>query len=243
MIGRNPCLFTPTIALLVGTIAVVPVARAQHEQTLFAELSQNAGNYPAEQSSASQTGSQAPWPYQAPRTHVTRRQLDAFAALAGESTEVVWQRLAADPGMIPLAIEAADARMQRQRRGRTMMVLGFSGFGVGTAAAILGAILWSKSDSSKCQSDAGCLDRLLDLEIIVVGGAAAAGGFVLGFCGVDKTDSQSEAETKALDRYKPLGVGRPPSILPSDRSPSDLSLSQTRSLGKSFRLPLLSFTF
>lgn len=244
MTRRTPRLFAIMIGPLVGAIAVVPVARAQAESELFAQPSQNTVIPPTERSRAIQTESPAPWPDQAPVTRFTRWQLDAFATLVGESTEVVLRRMAADPGMIPLAVEAADARMKRRGRGHMMAVLGFSGFGVGTAAAIFGAILLSRIDSSRCnQGDVGCLDQLVDIELIVAGGLAVAGGFVLGFCGVDKLNSQSEAETKALDRYKPVGVDRPPSAPLSDRSPSDPLVPRTGLSGKSFRLPLLSFTF
>lgn len=241
MTSRNPRLFAIMIGPLVGGIAVVPVARAQSAP---AEPSQNTVIPPAEQSRAIPTESPAPWPDQAPVARLTRWQLDAFATLVGESTEVVLRRMAADPGMIPLAVEAADARMKRRGRGHMMAVLGFSGFGVGTAAAIFGAVLLSRSDSSRCsQGDVGCLDQLVDTELIVAGALAVAGGFVLGFCGVDKLNSQSEAETKALDRYKPVGTDRPQTVPPSDRSFSGPLLPRSALSGKSFRLPLLSFTF
>ena len=41
-------------------------------------------------------------------------QLDAFAALVGESTSTVAWRIVTDPSLVPLAAEAADARMQRK---------------------------------------------------------------------------------------------------------------------------------
>ena len=45
------------------------------------------------------------------RATLVPAQLDAFAALVGETTSRVAQRIATDPSLVPLAAKAADARM------------------------------------------------------------------------------------------------------------------------------------
>lgn len=60
-------------------------------------------------------------------------QLDAFAALVGEPTNRVAQRLSNDPGVVPLAATAAEVRLRRKHTGKVLAIAGFTVFGVGTA--------------------------------------------------------------------------------------------------------------
>src|SRR5664279_4105840 len=53
-------------------------------------------------------------------------QLDSFAALVGEETSTVAQRIAADPSLVPFAAKAADARMRRKRTGKVLTITGFT---------------------------------------------------------------------------------------------------------------------
>jgi len=52
-------------------------------------------------------------------------QLDAFAALVGEPTSIVAQRIAAEPSLLPLSVKAADARMRRKHTGKVLTIAGF----------------------------------------------------------------------------------------------------------------------
>ena len=213
MIRPNTRLLAAAIGFLVGATALAPAVRAQ----------------------------EATGPDQAPMEPLTRAQLEAFADLVGDASEVVSLRLLSDPGMVPLAAEASDARVQRQRRGRTMVILGYTGFGVGAAVAILGGIAWSNFDSSKCSSEdqSGCnFDGLLGLGLIALGGGLLVGGLVVSVIGSNKLAKPSEAETQALERYDPLRAHRPPVLPPS----YSLALPAGPS-GKAFSLPLLSLTF
>ena len=61
-------------------------------------------------------------------------QLDAFAALVGESTSSVAQRTAKDPSLVPLAAKAAEARMRRKHTGKALTIAGFTILGVGSVS-------------------------------------------------------------------------------------------------------------
>jgi hypothetical protein len=241
MIHSNTRLFATTIGLLAGAIAIAPSAHAQEANSHSPESTAEAAKPPETQPHAFLKESPNVTPDEAPRVPLTREQLNAFAELVGDSSDVVSVRLLSDPGMLPLATAATEARMQRQGRGRKMAILGYTGFGVGAAAAILGGIVLSNYDSSKCTRDdeSGCdLDGLLGLELIVFGVVLGAGGLVVGAIGTNKLTEPSEAENKVLERYDPLRVKRPP-VMP----PSYSFVRPTGSAGKLFSLPLLSLTF
>jgi len=215
MPGQNTKLLAIVVGFLVGVQAAEPVARAQDESAHLAEP--------------------------ATAIPITRQQLDAFAALVGESKEVVSQRLIADPAMIPLVVEAADARMERRGTGHGMAVLGFGASGVGAAMIVLGAVAASREGSSRCAADGeGCDDwsGFAALGLIIFGAIAAVGGPILGANGIKKMNSETEIETEARKRYQSVGANRPP-VIP----PSHSFARPTGSSGTTFRLPLLLFTF
>ena len=122
-----------------------------------------------------------------------------------------------------------------------MAILGFTGFGVGAAAAILGGIVLSNFDSSKCTQDdeSGCnFGGLLGLELIVFGVVLGVGGLVVGVVGTNKLTEPSDAESKVLERHDPLRANRPPAM-----PPSYSFVRPTGSAGRLLSLPLLSLTF
>ena len=241
MIHPSTRLFAATVGLLTGAIAVVPSAHAQDANSHFPELTEDPAKPPAAQSHAFPMDPPSTSPDETPRVPLTREQLNAFADLVGDSRDIVSVRLLSDPGMLPLATAVIEARMQRQRRGRKMAILGFSGFGVGATAAILGGIVLSNFDSSKCTQDdeSGCnFGGLLGLELIVFGVVLGVGGLVVGVKGTQKLTEPSEAENKALERYDPLKASRPPAMPPSYSFVHPMG-----SAGKPLSLPLLSLTF
>lgn len=215
MIGQNAHLLAILIGFLVGARAAEPVVHAQDEHLRFAEL--------------------------AKLSPITHQQLDAFAALVGESKGAVSQRLIADPGMIPLAVEAADARSEHRETGHGRAVLGFGAAGVGAMMIVLGAVAASKYDSSRCAADGeGCDDwsGFAASGLIVFGAIAAVGGSILGTNGIKKMNSETQIETEARKRYQSTDAGHPP-IVP----PSYSFVRPTASPGTTFRLPVLSLTF
>ncbi|HEX7508458.1 MAG TPA: hypothetical protein VF550_16905 [Polyangia bacterium] len=238
----NTRLFAATVGLLTGAIAAAPSVHAQEANSRFPEPTEDAATPPEAQSHALPRDAPNTSPDNQARVPLTLEQLNAFADLVGDSSDIVSVRLLSDPGMLPLATAATEARTQRQRRGRKMAILGFTGFGVGTAAAILGGIVLSNFDSSKCTQDdeSGCnFDGLLGLELIVFGVALGVGGLVVGVVGTNKLTEPSEAENKVLERYDPLRASRPPPAMP----PSYSFARPTGSAGKPLSLPLLSLTF
>jgi hypothetical protein len=152
----------------------------------------------------------------------------------------VWQRLQLDPGLVPLAAAAADARMSRKSSGKTRTIVGFSIFGVGLGAGyviMLASIIGSadcnngSSYNSTCDNNAGS-GVIAGLLVMVV---ATGVGLGIGIPGIVSMARQSEAETAAVDRYQyPFA---PPA--PTPYYPGQSALPSPRA----FKVPLLSFSF
>jgi len=174
-------------------------------------------------------------------------QLNAFAALVGESTSTVAQRIAADPSLVPFAAKAADARMRRKHTGKVLTIAGFTIFGVGSVIGF--ELIMSGFGSyncpattnghSGCDPDPGYYARRDGLVVALVFEAI---GLAVAIPGIVKMASQSEAETEAAARY-------PPPAATSDGSPSSLpprlraGMPETPVRPTGFLLPLLSGTF
>src|SRR6266540_1905357 len=185
----NTRFFAATVGLLTGAFAVAPSVQAQEANSYLPEPTKDAAKAPDAHSHALPKDAPNTFPDEPPRVPLTLEQLNAFADLVGDSRDIVSVRLLSDPGMLPLATAATEARMQRQRRGRKMAILGFTGFGVGAAAGILGGIVVSNFDSSKCtqNDERGCnFDGLIGLELIVIGVVVGVGGLVVGVIGTNK---------------------------------------------------------
>jgi hypothetical protein len=75
---------------------------------------------------------------------ITTEQFTAFAELVGEPSAAVGQRLQIDPSLVPFAVAAADARVNRKTSGKSRTTVGFSIFGVGGIASY---VIWSSSFS------------------------------------------------------------------------------------------------
>jgi hypothetical protein len=179
------------------------------------------------------------------RAPLDSAQLEAFAALVGESTSTVAQRMATDPSLVPLAAKAADARRQRKHSGKVLTITGFSIFGLGTAIGF--EMIVASLGSYNCPSN-GCPEGgNHGLPGLVVALVSEAIGLAMAIPGIVKMARQSEAETEASARYRPVAA-------PHDGSASSSSLSSpTQSLRTElpetsmhptgFLLPLLSGTF
>jgi hypothetical protein len=167
---------------------------------------------------------------------ISREQLDSFAQLLGEDVPVVWQRLLLDPGLVPFATAAADARIERRRTGKVMTITGFTILGVGV---IGGYILFLSGyadlfcwDDSSCSGQAG--RKMLGGLVIML--ASTGIGLGIGIPGIISITRQTEVETAAVERYQYPGYQG----VPMPYAPPVQSLL---SPGKTLRLPLLSFTF
>jgi hypothetical protein len=172
-------------------------------------------------------------------------QLDSFAALVGEETRTVAQRIGAAPSLVPFAAKAADARMRRKHIGKVLTITGFTIFGVGTVIGLevissgLRPVNCPSSTTNGC--DTGGNVAQVGLAIALVSEAV---GLALAIPGIVKIASQSEAETEASAQYHPLAATR-------SSSPSSLWATQALRAGMpeaSMRpsgvlLPLLSGTF
>jgi hypothetical protein len=174
-----------------------------------------------------------------PASSLTRLQVDAFAELLGEPKEVVWQRLLADPGLVPFAAAAADTRMERKSSGKTMTIVGFTILGVGLITGYL-IILSGISDSMNCDFDSSC-SQSNDGRIttgFVIGLVSTGVGLAIGVPGIVRMAKQTEVETEAVDRYQYTGAGRQP-IFP----PGYSSALPGGARAKALNLSLLSFKF
>jgi hypothetical protein len=175
-------------------------------------------------------------------------QLDAFAALVGESTSTVAWRIATDPSLVPLAAKAADARMQRKHTGKVLTIAGFTIFGVGTAIGF--EMIVSSLGSYNCPSPAnncGAGGKDAARAGLAVALVSKAIGLAMAIPGIVKMASQSEAETEASDRYHPLVATNVGSTSSSSSSWPTQSLRagmpETPMHPTRFLLPLLSATF
>jgi hypothetical protein len=173
----------------------------------------------------------APLVAPSPTPSITPSQVDTFAELLGEPRERVEQRLLWDPGLVPLAAAAVDARRARKSQGKVMTIGGFTLLGVGAVVGFLVAlsgplICWDAA----CQSEADA--RARSGEVIAL--ASAGIGLALGIPGIVMLARQSEAEDKAVERYQISGVGAPP---------GNSRVLSTGSAGKTFSVSLWSFAF
>ena len=155
-------------------------------------------------------------------------QLEAFAALVGESTSTVAQRMATDPCLVPLAAKAADARVQRKHTGKVLTIAGFTIFGVGTAIGF--EIMVASMRPYNCPSNGCATGGNPGLPGLVVALVSEAIGLAVAIPGIVKMASQSEAETEASARYHPVAA------LPA-------GMPETPIHPTGFLLPLLSGTF
>ncbi len=175
-------------------------------------------------------------------------QLDAFAALVGESTSTVAWRIATDPSLVPLAAKAADARMQRKHTGKVLTIAGFTIFGLGTAIGF--EMIVSSLGSYNCPSPAnncGAGGKHAARVGLAVALVSEAIGLAMAIPGIVKMASQSEAETEASARYHPLvttndgSTSSSPSLWPTQSLQAGMPETPMHPTG--FLLPLLSGTF
>ena len=172
-------------------------------------------------------------------------QLDAFAALVGESTSTVAQRIATDPSLVPLAAKAADARMRRKHTGKVLTIAGFTISGVGTVIGF--SAIASGLRGVNCPSPANnCGEGGKDTARVglVVALVSEAIGLAMAIPGIVKMSSQSEAETEASTRCHPAAAtndGNTASSWPTQSLRAEMPEIPTLPTG--FLLPLLSGTF
>jgi hypothetical protein len=185
-----------------------------------------------------QPSEQAPAPAR-PAPVITTDQLAAFAELLGEPRPVVWQRLQIDPGLVPFAVAAADARMARKSSGKVRTAVGFSIFGVG---GITGYIVMLSSFISNCNYNSnyyndscGTIDGGRFVLGVVLMAASAGVGLGLGIPGIISMARQSEVETAAVDRYQYPHVPLPPATY----GPAFTAVPTAATV----KLPLLSLSF
>jgi hypothetical protein len=157
-------------------------------------------------------------------------QLDAFAALVGESTSTVAQRISTDPSLMPLAAKAADARMRRKHTGKVLTITGFTIFGVGTAIGFEMIVASMGSYSCPTPANSCAINGNPGLPGLVVMLVSETVGLAMAIPGIVKMASQSEAETEASARYHPEAALR-------------AAMPETPMHPTGLLLPLLSGTF
>jgi hypothetical protein len=160
---------------------------------------------------------------------IATEQLTAFAELVGEPSAAVRQRLQIDPSLVPSAVAAADARVNRKTSGKIRTAVGFSILGVGGIASY---VLWTTAFSRDGDGYSVAVDRAL---LSYVMAASAAIGLGIGISGIVSMLRQSEAETAAVDRYQSPHMPLPPPV-----SRPAYSATPAR---YAVNLPLLSLSF
>jgi len=156
-------------------------------------------------------------------------QMEAFAALVGESTNTVAKRISTDPSLMPLFAKAADARLQRKHTGKVLTITGFTIFGLGT---VIGWEMIVASLGSYNCPNGGCPGGgNHGLPGLLVALVSESIGLAMAIPGIVKLARQSEAETEASERYHPVAA------------PYGGSTSSTRMHPTGFLLPLLSGKF
>jgi hypothetical protein len=168
---------------------------------------------------------------------ISSEQFSAFAELIGEPRPLVWQRLQLDPGLVPFAVAAADARLGRKSSGKVRTAVGFSIFGVGFIAGYI--IMLSAVASADCAYDGTgrCGDDVGSGVLMgaLVMAASAGLGLGIGIPGIISMVRQGEAETAAADRYQFPHMPAPP--------PAYSWGSPGRSSGHGLKVRLLSLAF
>jgi hypothetical protein len=173
-----------------------------------------------------------------PTRQLTAEQLDSFVELTGDPKPLVWQRLLADPGLVPYAAAAANARLARRASGKTMTIAGFTILGVGAALGY-GMVLWGLTSGIDCGAYSDCSPD----ETLILGGFALMVGSIATGCGIGvpgiiRMVRASEAENEASARYQypglPPGPAYPPPYRTSSRWPP---------AGRTLSAPILSLTF
>ena len=201
-----------SIALLLVLAAFLALPRASHAQ-----------------------GAPGPGPARA----LTAEQLDAFVQLTGDPKPVVWQRLLADPGLVPYAAAAADARLERRASGKTLTIIGFSVLGVGLIGGyVLFMVGYFQMFSCLDSESDSCHPGSLMLGGLAVMAGSTAIGLSLGIPGIIRITRPSEAENEASARYQNPGL--PP--LPAYPT-SHAQTLHLRPPARTLSIPILSFTF
>jgi hypothetical protein len=169
-----------------------------------------------------------------PPPAITAEQLDAFVELTREPKPWVWYRLVREPDLVPYAVAAADARLERRATGRRRATVGFTLLGVGS---IIGAGLWLKGlqENIGCGEKSGCgASRVTHFGLPLMLMSIAIGGG-LGISGIATASGTSQTEHQALVRYR-----TPPAPLPATTPDPRV---QGRATTLTLHLPLLSLTF
>jgi hypothetical protein len=173
-----------------------------------------------------------------PARGLTAEQLDSFVELTGDPKPLVWQRLLADPGLVPFAAAAANARLERRASGKTMTIVGFTILGVGAGAGY-GLLFWGLTQGMNCDYASSCKpNESLMLGGVVLMVASIATGCAIGIPGIIRMVRPSEAETEASSRYQTPGLPPMPAYPTSYSQASWLRLA-----GRPISAPILSYTF
>jgi hypothetical protein len=123
--------------------------------------------------------------------------------------EEVMQRLWLDPGLAPLALEAAERARTRKRNGKVMTILGWTtaGLGLTTLAMSFMPTGFTMSCGDGCQTTenrpAG-MDKVRGIAIFSF--ALGLGVAIPGMAAMART---SDIEKQAIRRYQQLGPGLP----------------------------------
>lgn len=130
-------------------------------------------------------------------------QLDYFSNLVDDAKSNAQSRLLARPDLLPLAIESANARMKRERAGKTLTVAGFIIVGGSVNLGYLIIMMTDLNNMTFGGCDASCAqNRDSGTRIgIAVGAVGAALGLLLAASGVYTLNRRTGAELRAAEEY------------------------------------------
>jgi hypothetical protein len=204
--SRRTCALGCRLSVLVASCVLVPVAIAPMRACADGSAVTPPGPAPL-----------APLP----PPPITTEQLDAFVELTREPKPWVWYRLLSEPGLVPYAVAAADARLERRAASRRLAAIGFAILGGGS---IIGAGLWVMGlrEGISCGGRSGCgVNRMSYYAIPLILISVGVGGG-LGISGITSGSRTSQAEHEVLARY--WKVPAPPTA----PNPSPAALSDAR---------------
>ena len=161
-----------------------------------------------------------------------------MADLFSASREEVMRHLILDPGLAPLALEAAAKSKQREHTGAAMTAIGWTLVGVGLTVAA--AALMPQGFTMSCGDGCETTENKVDGQgkIVGVSFGAAVLGLAVAVPGMTMLRKTSDIENQAISRYQQKDTEA--SRAPARSYSGSASLASPR---RGFQIPLLSFRF